>query len=272
MKTNSLKEGMAMLATMAVIALTSFRSNDDSAANRPFLQAISSHAGSTLITYNSWHAISRLTRIQHTGEETYTDVRIPVYESGRLVSTLVSDRANGDDSHLFATFDYSAGYSKIEKIRYYTEGTEQGYDSLVYDAGGHIAERYFFSKNINGRFVNHNYQAYTWNKAGNVIQLDNYGRMASSGNFALGSTVLYTYDNKLNPQKQIEGLCYITDIMPAFLSNNNILTEEVISAENAEKTATRYQYEYNTAQYPTSVTAVYGADGLQETTQLRYDN
>jgi hypothetical protein len=270
MKTNSFKEGVALIATVAAIALTSFRNNDEGNMDRPFLQAINSHASTTLIAYNPQHAISRLTRIQRTVEETYTDVRIPVYESGHLVSTLVSDRANGEDSQLFSSFDYAADYSRIEKICYYTEGTIQAYDSLVYNETGHITARYFFGKNVNNQFENHNYQAYTWD-AGNVTRLDNYGRMAASGNFALSSTVLYSYDKKLNPQQRVNGLCYITDIMPAFLSNNNVLTEQIISTHGADKTMTNYKYEYNTAQYPTSVTAIYGADGTRETTQMSYE-
>ncbi|WP_217606752.1 hypothetical protein [Chitinophaga sp. GbtcB8] len=271
MKTNSFKEGVALVATIAAIALTSFRNNDEGNTDRPFLQAINSHASTTLITYNLQHAISRLTRIQRTVEETYTDIRIPVYESGHLVSTLVSDRANGEDSQLFSSFDYTDDYSRIEKIHYYTEGSIQAYDSLVYNETGHITARYFFGKNVNNHFENHNYQAYTWDNAGNVIQLDNYGRMGTSGNFALSSTMLYSYDKKLNPQQRINGLCYITDIMPAFLSNNNVLTEQIISTQGADKTTTSYKYEYNSAQYPTSVTAIYGADGSRETTRLSYE-
>ena len=119
MKTNSFKEGVALVATVAAIALTSFRNTDEGNKDRPFLQAINSHASTTLITYNAQHAISRLTRIQRTVEETYTDIRIPVYESGRLVSTLVSDRANGEDSQVFSSFDYTDDYCRIEKIQYY---------------------------------------------------------------------------------------------------------------------------------------------------------
>jgi hypothetical protein len=269
MKTANFKEGMAFLATAAIIALTSFR-NNDADTKRPSLQAINNQASTTLIAYNHQHTISKLTRIQKTVEETYTDVRIPVYENGHLVSTLVSAHENGEESEIFSSFDYAADYRQIEKIRYYVESQVQGYDSLVYNPAGQITARYFFSRTASNNFENHNYQAYTWDDAGNVRQLDNYGRTAASGNFALSTTITYTYDKKPNPHKYIDGLCYITDILPSFLSANNILSEQIINAETAGISTNTYTYEYNAAQYPTRVTAQYGPDGTHETTKLSY--
>ena len=58
--------------------------------------------------------------------------------------------------------------------------------------------------------------------------------------------------------------------MPPSLSANNVLTEEINYAGGAGKHLNTYSYEYNAAQYPASITAHYGIDGLSETTRLSY--
>ncbi|HEY0612793.1 MAG TPA: hypothetical protein VGD35_24115 [Chitinophaga sp.] len=273
MRNSNFRERIALAAMLAVTILASFRSTDADMKDRrplPLLEGVNSHASTMLISYNQRNMIGRLTRIQRASEETYTDVRIPVYKNGRLASTLVSGHANGEDSEIFSSFEYTLNYPMIEKIRYYTQGQVQGYDSLVYNAEGQIVARYFFSRKADNTFENHNYQHYTWNSEGNIIRLDNYGRNREGNSFELGSSVTYTYDRNPNPQKQVTDLCYITDIMPAFLSANNILTEEINYAGAAGRHFNTYSYEYNAAQYPVSITAHYGLDGLSETTQLSY--
>jgi hypothetical protein len=271
MRTANFRERVAFAAMLAVTMLASFR-NTDADAHRPLplLEGINSHASTMLISYNQRNMIGRLTRVQKTAEEIYTDVRIPVYENARLVSTLVSSHASGENSEIFSSFEYALNYPLIEKIRYYTEGQVQGYDSLVYNAQGQIIDRYFFSRNSDGGFESHNYQHYTWNCEGNISRMENYGRNRSKNGFELGSSVVYTYDQRPNPQKQVTGLCYITDVMPAFLSANNILAEEITYADAAGKHLNTYSYEYNAMQYPVSITAHYSLDGLSETTRLSY--
>jgi len=271
MKTANFRERIAFAAMLAVTILASFR-NTDADAHRPLplLEGINSHASTMLISYNQRNMIGRLTRIQRASEDTYTDVRIPVYQNGRLTSTLISGRSSGEDSEIFSSFEYTVNYPLIAKIRYYTQGQVQGYDSLAYNAEGQIVARYFFSRNADNTFQSHNYQHYTWNGEGNITRLENYGRNREGNNFELSSSVTYTYDRNPNPQKQVTGLCYITDIMPAFLSANNILTEEITYTGAAGKHRNTYSYEYNAAQYPVSITAHYGLDGLSETTQLSY--
>lgn len=271
MKKANFRERTALAAMIAVTVLASFR-NEEPVADRPLpqLEAVNSHAGTMRISYNQRNMIGKLTRIQKTAEETYADVRIPVYQNGRLISTLVSARESGENSEIFSSFEYAVSYRMIERIRYYADGQVQGYDSLVYNAQGQITARHFFTRNEAGSFENHNYQHYTWDSAGNITRLDNYGRTPANGAFALSSVIAYTYDNKPNPQKQVEGLCYITDIMPAFLSANNILTEEIATPNTTVKQVNTFRYEYNTAGYPSSVTAHYGIDGVTETTDLSY--
>ncbi|TWI82678.1 hypothetical protein [Chitinophaga japonensis] len=269
MKTSSFTVAVTFTATLAFAALTAFRSSDP-ANERPFLASINSHASTMRIAYNGQHAVSRLTRIQRTDEGAYMDVRIPVYEQGRLVRTLATDEENSSDGRIFSSFVYTQDQQRIARINYYRDEDVQGYDSLVYDNQGRISARYFYNRNAEGVFESHNYQAYTWNDAGNVSRMDNYGRMAAGGNFTLSSTVTYTYDQQPNPQKQVAGLCYITDILPAFLSANNILTEQLSHAGTDSRLTNTYTYTYNAADYPVSITARYGANGPQETTELRY--
>jgi hypothetical protein len=273
MRTANVRERIAFAAILAVTILASFRNKDADSDDRrplPLLEGINSQASTMLISYNLRNMVGRLTRIQRASEDTYTDVRIPVYKNGRLVSTLVSGHANGEDSEIFSSFEYTVNYPMIEKIRYYTQGRVQGYDSLAYNAEGRILARYFFSRKTDNTFESHNYQHYTWNSEGNIIRLDNYGYNCERNIFELGSSITYTYDRNPNPQKQVTGLCYITDIMPAFLSANNILTEEINYAGAAGRHLNTYSYEYNAAQYPVSITAHYGLDGLSEITRMSY--
>ncbi|WP_298733495.1 hypothetical protein [uncultured Chitinophaga sp.] len=273
MRTANFRERIALAAMLAITILASFRNTDADSKERrplPLLQGINSQASTMLISYSQRNTIDRLTRIQRASEDTYTDVRIPVYKNGRLASTLVSGHTNGENSEIFSSFEYTTNYPLIDKIHYYTQGQVQGYDSLVYNAAAQIIARYFFSRNADNTYECHNYQQYTWNGEGNIIRLDNYGRSRGGTNFEPGSSVTYTYDQHPNPQKQVTDLCYITDIMPAFLSANNILTEEIRYAGAAGTHLNTYSYEYNALKYPVSVTAHYGLDGLSDTTQLSY--
>jgi hypothetical protein len=272
MKVTNFKERVAFAAMIAgIAALTAFRTKEsDNIGPSPLLEGVNSNASSMQISYNKKNMIGRLTRIQQTADENYVDVRIPVYENGLLVSTLVSAHESGEDSEIFSSFQYAVNYRFIEKIRYYSGGQVQGYDSLVYNGDGRITARYFFSRKADGSFESHNYQRYTWNDAGNVTRLETYGRSGGGSNFALNAAIAYTYDNRPNPQRQVEGLCYITDIMPAFLSANNILSEEITALNSGSKQRNTFRYEYNAAQYPAAVTAVYGVDGASETTQMKY--
>jgi len=269
MKTSSFTAALTFTAIIAVTALSAFRSSDPG-NERPFLASINSHASTMRIAYNGQHAVSRLTRIQRTDEGSYMDIRIPVYEQGRLVRTLATDEENGNSGRIFSSFGYTPDQQRINRINYYRDGAVQGYDSLVYDNAGRITARYFYNRNAQGVFESHNYQAYTWNEAGNVSRMDNYGRMAATGSFTRSSMVTYTYDRQPNPQKQIAGLCYITDVLPAFLSANNILTEQLTHAGTNSQLTNTYTYTYNAADYPVSITARYGANGPEETTELRY--
>ncbi|SFW76830.1 hypothetical protein [Chitinophaga sancti] len=247
---------VALSATVlsAALAITAFRpaiSDNDGG----LLHSISSPTDRTVISYNQDKSIAKLVTTHAMGDDQYTDVRIPVYQGGKLVKTMSTADEKEQAPTLFSSFDYDSK-GRINRISYYEEHLVSGYDSLVYDNKGQLAARYFFVIPAGKQtFENHYCQLYSWDQKGNVIQQQNMGRVPGNAVFVLSATVDYKYDDKLNSQLSVPGFGYITDLNAVNLSKNNIVTEVITPANGANATAKTYVYNYNSRQYPEKVTA-----------------
>lgn len=242
---------------MAAVAFSAFRTEN------PRLQGITTSTDKTVISYNADKSIAKLLSTHKTEDESYVVARIPVYENGKLVKTMFTD--SNDAPAVFSSFSYSPK-GQIEKISYYQGDVVNAYDSLVYNAAGKITARYFFN-NEEGQtaFESHNCQLYTWDAKGNISRMESMGRLNAQAEFVLSAVTSYTYDNKPNGQQSVPSLSYITDVAPANLSANNILSE-TITAATGNTIVNSYTYAYNAAQYPVKVTAKYaGAEGVVAT-------
>ena len=238
----------------AAFALSAFKpAHSDN--NGGLLHAISSPTDKTVISYNADKSIAKMVTTHALGDDQYTDVRIPVYQSGKLVKTMSTADEKEQVPALFSSFGYDSK-GRIDKISYYEENQVSGYDSLVYDNKGQLAARYFFVIPAGKKtFENHYCQLYTWDQQGNIIRQENMGRGSDNAAFAVSSTVDYKYDDKMNSQRSVPGFAYITDLNAVNLSANNIVSEVITPANGANAIAKSYAYNYNSRQYPEKVTA-----------------
>lgn len=259
----------AALLLVSIIASAFRPVNSDKGKMR--LRGISTAASKTVITYNADKSIAALLTIDQTTEGGYTATRIPVYKDGRLIRVFVTDEESSQAPVLFSSFEYS-DKGRIRRIIYYLEGAVHGYDSLAYNANGQISARYFFNDTQDGiAFENNNCQLYTWNNKGNIITIENMGRVNRKLPFMLSSTTTYTYDDHPNAQHSIPSLCYLTDIAAENMSANNIITETITPATGDNSIVKHYSYEYNADRYPAKITARYAVDDEMMVTDLEWD-
>lgn len=238
---------------LAAFAISAFKSATNS-HDGGLLHVISSPTDKTVISYNENKSIAKLVTTHAMGDDQYTDVRIPVYASGKLVKTMSTSDETTQAPTLFSAFGYDAK-GRIDRISYYEENQVAGYDSLVYDNKGQLAARYFFVIPAGKKaFENHYCQLYTWDAKGNIIQQENMGRRSDNVAFTLSSTVAYKYDDKKNSQRSVADFGYITDLNAVNLSANNIISEVITPADGANATAKSYAYAYNSNKYPERVT------------------
>lgn len=255
---------------MTAIIASAFRPvNSDKGKMR--LRGITTGNHRTVFSYNGDRSIAELLTIRKTEEGSYTTTRVPVYKHGRLVKIFVTDDDASHAPTLFAAFEYS-GKGNVRRILYYLDGFVHGYDSLTYNTNGQIIARYFFNDTQDGTsFENNSCQLYTWDNKGNIVTIENMGRVNRRLPFTLSSTTTYTYDDHPNAQQSIPSLCYLVDIAAVNLSVNNILTETVTSAVSNNSVVNHYSYAYNEQQYPERITTRYAVGNEMVVTELEWD-
>ncbi|SHN22986.1 hypothetical protein [Chitinophaga sp. CF418] len=255
---------------LVMIIASAFRPvNSDKGKMR--LRGISTAASKTVISYNEDKSIAQLLTIYQTAEGGYSTTRIPVYKDGRLIRIFMTDEESSQAPALFSSFEYS-GEGSIRRIIYYLDGAVHGYDSLAYDNNGQISARYFFNDTQDGlAFENNSCQFYTWNNKGNIVTIENMGRVNRKLPFTLSSTTTYMYDDHPNAQHSISSLCYLTDIAAENMSANNIVTETITPAVSNNSIVKRYSYTYNAERYPTRIITRYAVNNEIVVTELEWD-
>ncbi|MBC9929651.1 hypothetical protein [Chitinophaga qingshengii] len=252
------------LATCALLAVsmtfaTAFRT-DNNAPGATYLSKISSPAGKTTFEYNADKTLRKITRLHQSGRDSWLSIQLPVYENGRLVKTFSTDDANAVTGDLNATYSYTAN-GQLQFINYYRNNAVYMTDSLVYNATGKISARYHQTINpVKRQLEITGYQEYTWNKDGDVTQMDNYGKVPGYSSFQLTSSATYTYDRQQNPQQLCPELAYLTDITPANMSTHNVLSESVNGARTSQAYTHTFTYAYNASKFPVKGTFRNGMD------------
>lgn len=235
------------------------------------LRGINTATNKIMISYNEDKSIAELLTIYKTENGSYSTTRIPVYRNGRLVKIFVTDDEASNAPALFSSFEYSAK-GNIRRIVYYLDGLVHGYDSLAYNNKGQIVARYFFNDTQDGSsFENNSCQLYTWDNKGNIVVIENMGRVNRKLPFILSSTTTYTYDDHPNAHCGISSLCYVMDITAANLSANNVVTETITGAEGSNGIVNHYSYAYNEEQYPARITTKYATGDETVVTELEWD-
>ncbi|MBW8687820.1 hypothetical protein [Chitinophaga rhizophila] len=268
MPLNIIRGCIATALMLTGITVSAFHYPPDKGKMR--LLAITTSTDKTLISYNADKSVSELLTIYKTAEGSYTTTRIPVYKNGKLVKTYVTDDESSHAPTLFAAYEY-ADKGNIRRIVYYLHGQVHGYDSLAYNNTGKITARYSFIETQDGiAFENNSCQHYTWDNKGNIVQIENMGRVNRKLPFTLSSTTTYTYDNHPNAQQSIPVLAYMVDIAAVNLSANNIVTETITPVTGNGNIVNRYTYAYNEAAYPRQITTTYAAGGESIITELEW--
>ncbi|MCF6406306.1 hypothetical protein L3C95_25650 [Chitinophaga filiformis] len=264
------KSPLCVAMLLVIITASAFRpGNSDKGKMR--LRGISTAASKTMISYNADKSIAELLTISRTAEGAYATTRIPVYKDGRLISIFVTDEESSHAPALFSSFEYSTE-GRIRRIIYYLDGAVHGYDSLAYNANAQISARYFFNDTQDGTaFENNSCQFYTWNNKGNIITIENMGRVNRRLPFTLSSTTTYTYDDHPNAQHSIPSLCYLTDIAAENMSANNIVTETITSAAGNNSIVNHYSYAYNAERYPAKIIIRCAVNNELVVTELEWD-
>lgn len=255
---------------LVMIVASAFRPvNSDKGKMR--LRGISSATNKTVISYNADKTIAELLTIHQTAEGSYSTTRIPVYKDGRLIKIFVTDEESSQAPVLFSSFEYSAK-GKIRRIIYYLDGAVHGYDSLAYNNNGLTVARYFFNDTQDGiAFENNSCQLFKWDNRGNIMRIENMGRVNRKLPFTLSSTTTYTYDDHHNAQQGIPSLCYLTDITAESISANNIVTETITTAVSNNSIVKHYSYVYNAERYPSRITARYAVNDEIVVTDLEWN-
>ncbi|CAL1517564.1 hypothetical protein [Chitinophaga sp. MM2321] len=269
MSNKSIARGATYAVLLSSLAFFSaFRAYKDSPQST-YLHKISSPAGQTTMEYNADRTIRKIVQLHTSDDISYSDVQLPVYENGRLVSTLSSDDEQAVTGDINTTYDYYAAADKIAKVSYYRDNAVYAYDSLTYDEAGKMSVRYQFNRNAAGNaWENTGYQQYAWDKTGDVIQMDTYAKQPGYSRFRVVSSISYSYDNKQNPQQQQPELAYILDATAATLSAHNVLTESISTPRSSRVITNRYTYTYNAGKFPVHATFNAGLDG--ETVKLEW--
>jgi hypothetical protein len=254
---------------LAIFVCSAFRpGNGDDDKLR--LHGITTATDRTIISYNADKSIAELQTTYKTADGSYSSSRIPVYRDGKLAEIFVTDNESTKAPTLFSSFDYAEN-GKIMRINYYMERAVHSYDSLIYNASGQVIARYFFNNTQDGStFVNNSCQLYSWDNKGNIISVDNMGRVNKKLPFTLSSTNSYAYDNHPNAQHSIPALAYLIDMAAVNLSANNIVTETITPAVSGNSIVNKYTYTYNAQRYPTHITTTYAAGNETVTTELEW--
>lgn len=209
--------------------------------------------------------------------ETGTPITSNLTYNGNKIVSIIDDSAEVD---LFFTYTGD----NITKLEYkLNDGTIDQVDNYSYDASGRIISMVYLQPNSNWG----NKETYTYNTDGTVsvsyysgdlisqTNLDQTGKIYfTNGEVSkielfddLGNSedvIVYGYDNKINPLKNITGysklnFCY---------SIANGINNNIISENSTANGPTSYTFVYESNNYPKMVTETHG--GTSSTTQFFY--
>ncbi|MDQ0107315.1 hypothetical protein J2T02_002432 [Chitinophaga terrae (ex Kim and Jung 2007)] len=240
-------------------SFTIFSAFNNGSSFETYLSKIISPAGKTLVEYNPDRTIRSILQVHGQNNDEYTVSQLPVYENGRIVKTLLANAA-GQDGELYRSFEYQAD-GKLLKVLSYRQAALVSVDSLVYNADGQLATRYFSHLNAaSGKLQQDGYQEFSWDKEGNVTEARTFGKQPGYNKLINTSTTAFTYDNKQNPSQQRD-LALILDAGVASLSAHNVLSETIASANSSSVITNTWSYAYNAGKFPVKATLNAGLDG-----------
>lgn len=202
--------------------------------------------------------------------------------TGRILSTILTDDQNSAPDTTM--YNYNSAGILQSRVNHYILDNIPNTDStvLLYNsAGSLLAEHYYnLNKNLAAAPILYYKIAYALDASGNITQAQDSSITAISGNtYELNSTVLYTYDAKLNPLRLPKNEAYAIGL-PAFglgfgptvnfVTFNNLLKEDFLFPSSNIQFAYQYaSYVYNDRNKPLSCKVT--DTGLSDTeTELIY--
>lgn len=184
--------------------------------------------------------------------------------SGRIVKTIATDdQTTGEDVTIYY---YNSGGSVRARVNSYVLGDLLQTDStvLVYNNMGALVGENYYSVNLlaGTLLLPLAKTSYTIDASGNILQSRDSTMGNSPNSYELNRTVLYTYDNKLNPLRLPKNDAYALGLTAFgagfaptvnFVTFNNLLKEEFIYPDPLDNFTYAYSgYLYNNRSKPVS--------------------
>ena len=246
------------LSAAALVVLFAACSKDednkkpDAATSQPhgkyFLHQISPF-DSLEVTYDSAYNMKLVKVWDENGKHLSTSQL--VYENGKLTKMIDDD--NNGVAKVVQSMEYNSA-GKLAKAKFYLSpgnNNMSSYDSLVYDADGHLSELHEFAPDLNGFRLDLKL-TFIWDSKGNIIRT--VGTNIAAAQLTDTSVTEFTYDDKVNYGSRQPEFFSMRPYDPTFgLSANNV-TKKVggFKGDLNNSTVNFYEYTYDEEGYPLS--------------------
>ena len=232
---------LIILASSFLLSCSSDSSNDDS--NNPenglLVKTITYNGVTTTLNYSGNKATYFLGSDGSTSTFTY---------NGDLI--IKDEKTGGSGSNYIRTMNYSNNLlTSSTESRNSTSYSSSYNSTYTYNSDGSITEIRTGTNTYNGNTTNFNSKDIRFYSQGNCVKIENYTFF--DGVYTLNETIIYTYDNKNSPFKNITGL--YTAYYPTGNINNCI--SQINKNASGEITYTaQTAYQYNAQNFPISET------------------
>jgi hypothetical protein len=254
-----------LFAAVFTVMIASCKKDDSGPKPQNLLDKIVTKEGSdsavTTITYNSQNKI--------TGES--TDDKINDYTSARVFArdnagriTKITDNESSPGTATSSTFtDYfylTAAETKLKNgLATFPQGSVTVRDSSAYTyTGNNVTRISHFLSTPTFPVAQVYYYEFKYDTKGNLTELKSFFDNApGTGNFQLGETITYTYDDKINPLYSPESALVesITDFLyDRYVSPNNVVGLNYVGSDPADNFSANFTYEYRADGRPTKST------------------
>ncbi|SHN11349.1 hypothetical protein [Chitinophaga sp. CF418] len=185
----------------------------------------------------------------------YDHFGAPVYENGRLTQVFVSKLWNYDQ-RLTNAYSYN-DVGKVSRVDIYSGGIIDRYDSLDYDANGHLTAIYHktITYGADYPFGIYKKDLLVWDSSGNITRLHTLeikNRQESKDTV----TTSYTYDDKANFMSKPSAIFLLNyERGITYLSANNMLTQVTVYPTGDSTTTTTNVYTYDNENDPVTAKA-----------------
>ncbi|WP_396142065.1 hypothetical protein [Flavobacterium sp.] len=235
---------LTILASSFLLSCSTDSASDDSnnpTGNGLLLKTLTDDYGTTTLNYSGNKATYFSDSDGSTSNFTYNgDLIIRVEQTG------------GSGSNFINTYNYSNNLLTSSTENRNSTNSSSNYNSTyTYNSDGSITEIITGTNTYNGNTTNSTEKNVLFYSQGNCVKVENYTFF--NGVYSLNETIIYTYDNKNSPFKNITGL--YNAYYPTGNINVNNCISQINKNDSGEITYTaQTAYQYNAQNFPISET------------------